>query len=252
MRAISCCHADSARRERGECHIGLQERSSTVYGLSEYLLALEEVEKARLEGKARKARQGQKSPPTGKTHPGTMTNELAGGSDVSPTKNEILIGSEEGVYLPVLDIVHKVTAGASGGSLKVEEWGLPPGQMIPPHTHAREDECSYVLEGEMKCYVGGEVVLARQGSYVIKPRGVAHAFYNSGARTVRIMEILTPGGSFEGFFDEYEEIASQDMSDVEHRKARAELSVRYGITWHDERIREVRDLFGIDSEQASG
>jgi quercetin dioxygenase-like cupin family protein len=51
----------------------------------------------------------------------------------------------------VLDIKHKVTAEASGGSLKIEEWALPPGEMVPPHTHAGEDECSYVVEGEMKC-----------------------------------------------------------------------------------------------------
>jgi hypothetical protein len=37
-----------------------------------------------------------------------------------------------GTHLPVLDIVHKVTAEHSGGSLTVEEWGLPPGMMIPP------------------------------------------------------------------------------------------------------------------------
>lgn len=220
-----------------------------MYGLSEYLLALEKVEKTRLESKARRRREPS---PTGTAQPGKMSNERAGGSEVSLTENDIIIGPEEGAYLPVLDIVHKVTAGASGGSLKIEEWGLPPGQMIPPHTHAREDECSFVLEGEMKCYVGGEVVLARQGSYVIKPRGMAHAFYNSGARTVRVMEILTPGDSFEGYFDEYEEIATQELSDEEHRKDRAELGSRYGITWHDARSPEVRALFGIDPDEASG
>ena len=46
--------------------------------------------------------------------------------------NEILISPDEGAYLPVLDIMHKVTAEASGGSLKIEEWGLPSGEMIPP------------------------------------------------------------------------------------------------------------------------
>jgi len=45
---------------------------------------------------------------------------------VSLEENEILVSPEEGAYLPVLDIVHKVTAEASGGSLKIEEWGLPP------------------------------------------------------------------------------------------------------------------------------
>jgi quercetin dioxygenase-like cupin family protein len=176
---------------------------------------------------------------------GILANELEGGNDVSVEGNEILISPDEGAYLPVLDIMHKVTAEASGGSLKIEEWGLPSGEMIPPHTHAREDECSFVLEGEMMCYVGGEVVLAKQGSYVLKPRGVSHAFYNSGARTVRVMEILTPGSEFEGYFDEYEEIASRKMSGEEHRMARAELGERYGITWHDEIIPEVEARFGV-------
>ena len=36
-------------------------------------------------------------------------------------EDEILIRPEEGPYLPVLDIGHKVTAEASGGSLKIEE-----------------------------------------------------------------------------------------------------------------------------------
>ena len=159
--------------------------------------------------------------------------------------NEILIAPDEGTQLPTLDITHKITAEASGGSLKIEEWGLPPGEMIPPHTHAREDECSYVLEGELTCYVDGEVVLATKGSYVIKPRGVPHAFYNRGSETVRVIEILTPGESFEGYFDEYEEIASRKMGAEERRRARSELGERYGITWHDERIPEVRSLFGI-------
>lgn len=171
---------------------------------------------------------------------------------MSMETNKILIGPQEGMHLPVLDITHKVMAEASGGSLKIEEWGLPPGQMIPPHTHAREDECSFVLEGELMCYVGGEVVLAPQGSYVIKPRGVPHAFYNAGTGTVRVMEILTPGNSFEGYFDAYEEIASREMSREEHRKGRAELGERYGIEWHDEMIPEVEVRFGIDQPPANG
>jgi quercetin dioxygenase-like cupin family protein len=178
---------------------------------------------------------------------GTLTDEPQGGNDVALEEREILIRLEEGAYLPVLDIMHKVTAEASGGALKIEEWGLPPGEMIPPHTHAHGDECSFVLEGEMMCYVSGEIVLAQEGSYVLKPRGVPHAFYNSGAGTVRVMEILTPGGEFEGYFDEYEEIVSRRMSDEEHRRARADLGERYGITWHDERIPEVEASFGIGS-----
>lgn len=170
---------------------------------------------------------------------------------MSIDKSKILIGPGEGVRLPALDMVHKVTAEASGGSLKIEEWTLPPGEMIPPHTHDREDECSYVLEGELSCYVGGEVVLAPKGSYVVKPRGVPHAFYNAGPAAVRVMEILTPGGSFEGYFDEYEGIVSGSLSEDGRRESRADLGGRYGISWHDGLVPEVEARFGVRQGEGS-
>jgi quercetin dioxygenase-like cupin family protein len=163
-------------------------------------------------------------------------------------KDEIFVGPGEGAHLPILDIVHKVTADRSGGSLTVEEWGLPPGTMIPPHTHTREDECNLVLKGELTCDVGGELVVAPAGSYVLKPRNVPHALCNAGTEPVRVVEILTPGG-FEGYFDEYEQIASKlvsgEIDEGEHRSARVELGERYGVIWHDERIPEARARFGI-------
>ena len=164
---------------------------------------------------------------------------------MSVAKSKIYVAPDDGPHLPILDIVHKVTAEASGGSLLIEEWALAPGEMIPPHTHAREDECSYVLQGELTCYVGGELVLAPQRSYIVKPCGMPHAFYNAGAETVRVMEILTPGDGFEGYFDAYEEIVSQNIRGEEHRRARAELGERFRITWHVGIIPEVKARFGI-------
>jgi mannose-6-phosphate isomerase-like protein (cupin superfamily) len=58
--------------------------------------------------------------------------------------------------------------------------GPPSGRDDPLHTHAREDECNFVLEGELTFDVGGEIVLASAGSFVLKPRGVYHAFCNTG------------------------------------------------------------------------
>ena len=164
------------------------------------------------------------------------------------SERRVLVGPGEGPRLPALDIVHKVTAKDSGGSLVIDEWGLPPGETIPPHTHANEDECSFVLEGELTCYVGGRVVVAQTGSYVVKPHGVPHAFYNANPETVRVMEILTPGGSFEGYFDEYEGIVSGALDEDGRREARAELGGRYGISWHDGLVPEVEALFGVGQE----
>ena len=161
---------------------------------------------------------------------------------------KIFIGPDEGMYLPVLDIAHKVPSESLGGALTIIEWGLPPGVMIPPHTHTCEHECNHVLKGELTCDVGGQIVVAPVGSYVVKPRGVYHALCNVGTEPVWVIEIHTPGG-FESFYDEYEEIASKlasgDIDEDEHRRARAELGERYGVSWHDERIAEARARFGI-------
>lgn len=63
------------------------------------------------------------------------------------------------------------------------------------------------------------------------------------------MDVHTLGG-FESFYAEYEQIArklaSGEIEEEAHRKARAELSERYGVVWHEERIPEVRARFGLE------
>ena len=158
---------------------------------------------------------------------------------------KIFICPGEGAYLPVLDITHKVTAQSFGGAFTIIEVGLPPGEMIPPHTHAREDECAFVLEGELTFDVGGEIVLAPEGSFVLKPRGVYHAFCNTSAKPNRHLEIHAPG-EFEDYYDEYERLVENAMGEEERTKARAKLGERYGVTWHEELIPEVRARFGLE------
>jgi quercetin dioxygenase-like cupin family protein len=171
---------------------------------------------------------------------------MEGGQAVAAEENErkILIGPDEGALLPVLGITHKVTAEHFGGALTSIEGRIPPGDMVPPHTHAREDECAFVLEGELTFDVGGELVLAPTGSFVLKPRGVYHAFCNTGAEVARVLEFHTPG-AFEGYYDEYERIVESDMGEDERLRARTELGERYGVSWHDELIPEAMARFGI-------
>jgi len=161
------------------------------------------------------------------------------------SKNEkVLIGPDEGAYLPVLGITHKVTGEAFGGALTSIEGLILPGDLIPPHTHAREDECAFVLEGELTFDVGGEIVVAPAGSFVLKPRGVYHAFCNTGTEVARVLEFHTPG-AFENYYDEYERIVQSDTGEDERLKARTELGERYGVSWHDELIPEAMARFGI-------
>ncbi|HEX6584098.1 MAG TPA: cupin domain-containing protein [Thermoleophilaceae bacterium] len=71
----------------------------------------------------------------------------------------------------------------------------------PMHVHEREDEYSYVLEGEVGFQVGDEVFTAEPGQLVAKPRGIWHGFWNPGDQPARVLELISPGG-FENYFSE--------------------------------------------------
>ena len=54
---------------------------------------------------------------------------------------------------------------------------LDPHRLVPPHVHADEDD-TYVAAGTIGVRVADEEVEAAQGCDLVKPRGVAHAFWN--------------------------------------------------------------------------
>jgi len=95
------------------------------------------------------------------------------------------------------------------------------------HTHTHEDEYSVVLEGTVGFEVGGEAFEAAEGDLVLKPRAVAHAFWNPTDRPARILELIVPGG-FEEYFAELGEIFSRpgppDLA------ALGSVAARYGLT----------------------
>jgi len=39
--------------------------------------------------------------------------------------------------------------GTAGGALSIVEHPFPPGALVPPHTHTREDEYSIVSQGQI-------------------------------------------------------------------------------------------------------
>ena len=69
----------------------------------------------------------------------------------------------------------------------------------PVHTHTREDEWSYVLDGAVGIQLGDDDHVAGPGDLVLKPRAVPHAFWNAGDEPARLLEVITPGG-FERYF----------------------------------------------------
>jgi quercetin dioxygenase-like cupin family protein len=106
------------------------------------------------------------------------------------------------VQLCRLGVRFLVDGDATGGRFSLVEHPLPPRALgAPPHTHVREDEYSFVLEGRIGLQIGDEVIEAGPGDLVLKPRGIQHAFWNAGDEPARVLEIISPA-SFENYFRE--------------------------------------------------
>lgn len=101
-----------------------------------------------------------------------------------------------------LGVNWKIDAGATGGGFSVVHHPLAPRALAAPlHLHHREDEYSYVLKGRLGALLGEEVVTAGPGTWVFKPRGQWHTFWNDGDEDCEIIEVISPGG-FEDYFRE--------------------------------------------------
>ncbi|MVM33538.1 cupin domain-containing protein [Spirosoma sp. HMF4905] len=73
-----------------------------------------------------------------------------------------------------------------------------PGAEPPLHTHTREDEAIYLLEGSIRFTIGEHVFIAKAGDYVLMPKGIPHTFQVL-TETARTILTISPAG-FENFF----------------------------------------------------
>ena len=96
---------------------------------------------------------------------------------------------------------------ATNGSLTVIEFRIAPKAGPALHTHLREDELWYVIEGEFRFKAGGALFRASTGGMAFGPRGTPHCFQNIGDSTGRLLVITTPSG-LERFFEQFAEEAA--------------------------------------------
>lgn len=127
----------------------------------------------------------------------------------------------------------KVTAEDTAGAYSVFEDWIPPGAGPVPHTHTKEDETIYVLEGELRAWLGGEQHDVKVGEFVHMPRGVQHYFKNISDQPTRLLLSYTPGGFEQWFLDIGKPVADTDQKapeikpdDIKRAVAAAE---KYGV-----------------------
>ena len=87
----------------------------------------------------------------------------------------------------------KLTGEQSGGDWAVIELRVRAGDEPPRHTHTREDETLYVVEGAITAYVGDEKIEVEAGSYAALPKNVPHAF-TVRSEQVRLLVTVEPAG----------------------------------------------------------
>src|SRR5215203_1742240 len=104
----------------------------------------------------------------------------------------------------------KLAGEQSDGDWAVVEWRVRAGDEPALHTHTREDETLYVLEGAITAYVGGEKIDVEAGSYAALPKDVPHGF-TVRSEEVRLLDTLEPAGA------EYF-LVPRDESDAEPAK----------------------------------
>jgi mannose-6-phosphate isomerase-like protein (cupin superfamily) len=138
---------------------------------------------------------------------------------------------------------YPIVPSSFNGSVSIVEHALEPGTLgAPLHCHSREDEISYVLEGELTVMLGDEVVTAEVGSYLFKPRGQFHAFWNAGTKSLRMIEVISPGG-FERYFSELSQLMQPDTPP--DFGAMFTLAAKYGMEMDFSSVPMLIERFGV-------
>src|SRR5215471_3979032 len=108
----------------------------------------------------------------------------------------------DSVFFRSLGTIYKVLTDPENGSAGIVEHTLEAYSLgAPMHKHTREDEISYVLEGELSVIQDGKIQKAGPGQFVVKPREIFHTFWNARQQTLRFIEFITPG-EFQYYFAE--------------------------------------------------
>ncbi len=119
----------------------------------------------------------------------------------------------------------------SGGAYSLVESSAARNSMPPLHVHHRDDETFYVLDGEMRLFVGDRELVLTAGHAALAPRGVAHTYRVESDRA-RFIVVNSPAG-FEQFVRAASEPAPSDELPPADRPADpaalAQAAADYGI-----------------------
>ena len=155
-----------------------------------------------------------------------------------------VVGPNDGVkgFLGTIGVRFMIDGFEAGDRFSLVEHPMAPRALAAPlHRHAREDEYSFVLEGQVGALLGDEVLVGKPGDLIFKPRNQWHTFWNAGDAPARILEIISPAG-FEDFFRELVELGG--VTRVQPQTF-AGLCERYGLEMQPATVPGLCERFGL-------
>src|SRR3954469_19803168 len=85
----------------------------------------------------------------------------------------------------------KMLNGQTADSVMLFEEVAPAETATPLHTHQDSDEIAYVISGEITFKIGDKTTVGGPGTCAFMPRGLAHAWKNTGAEPGRVLFLYT-------------------------------------------------------------
>jgi len=112
------------------------------------------------------------------------------------------------------------------GAWSLVELKEMPGYHTNLHRHNHTDEAFYVMEGVLTVRINDTLSDYPAGSYILIPRGTAHAQGNRGKVPARILVTMTPGGFERSFKDRVDLFKTAKPSDPDFRQKRKENAAK--------------------------
>jgi quercetin dioxygenase-like cupin family protein len=102
------------------------------------------------------------------------------------------MSTQESIMVGQMGIRYLIDGTATGG-MGVFELSVPPKSNVPPpHSHTKNEECVYVLEGVLRYAVDDDARDLRPGDWMFTPRGSVHQFSNPHDEAARALIVMTP------------------------------------------------------------
>lgn len=129
-----------------------------------------------------------------------------------------------------------VESAETGGTYAMWHATISPGGGPPLHTHSREDEAFYILNGEIQFEANGNKWIGTPGSFVNLPSGSRHRFGNQTDQDAEVLILVAPAG-LEAMLRETGTLLTDITRPIraagaDEKKRLVEIAPAYGIELH--------------------